>query len=597
MANRFSRAAFLPAASAAAAAALAAGFVHPLPAAAAEDYASWANVTDLTMNTSATGAGVAITVTGFPMLVRLTAANFDFSQARADGRDIRFAKRDGKPLPYEIERWDAARKAAEVWVKVDSIKGNDASQAIRMYWGNAGAPDSSNPSAVFGAGNGYVAAWHLTGAGTAARPNAVSGGNPAAAVNYDGDENAAGVIAGADSLDGAAAGDYLDVGDGYADFTGGLTYTVWAFPTAVKQWAHVLDLGNGEGIDNIILNRNDTTTALGFHDWAGTASSQVTTANGQWTLNQWQMFGVTVSGRNVKLYRNGTQILSDSLPFPIANVARTMCFLGRSNWSRDQYYQGKLDEPELSNRTHSADWMKLLYLNQKPGQALPVVVRSTACAWKFGATGDTSVPEGGSFVLHAQVDCASSFAWSVVSGPAARILDPEQKDLPISVPRVQGDTDLVFRLTAVYSDSTRVRDVRLRVREAIPDPAFTLPALAGWSGKEPLAYRPLIANLAAIRATRDSVLHWSWSFTGPAVDTGWLADGVLLKNADEGELGIKLCLDNGGPTICKNGELTVSATSGVLAPPASVPARKRPGRDALGRAPGMRAASPAFLRP
>ena len=109
-----------------------------------------------------------------------------------------------------------------MWVKVDSIKGNDASQAIRMYWGNAGAPDSSNPSAVFGAGNGYVAAWHLTGAGTAARPNAVSGGNPAAAVNYDGDENAAGVIAGADSLDGAAAGDYLDVGDGYADFTGGL---------------------------------------------------------------------------------------------------------------------------------------------------------------------------------------------------------------------------------------------------------------------------------------------------------------------------------------------------------------------------------------
>jgi biopolymer transport protein ExbB len=213
----------------------------------AADYSAWVHSADVVLNTTSAGAGIASKVTGFPLLVRLTPDNFDFAQARQDGADIRFAKSDGSPLPYEIERWDAKIRAAEVWVKVDTILGNDAAQAIRMYWGNDAAADSSKGTAVFGAANGYLAAWHLGGNGTGARPNA-AGGNPAQPGNYDGDEAGAGVIAGADSLDGGAAGDYLDLGDGYAELANGMTFTVWAFPTAVKTWSHLLDLSWGVGI-------------------------------------------------------------------------------------------------------------------------------------------------------------------------------------------------------------------------------------------------------------------------------------------------------------------------------------------------------------
>lgn len=545
------------------------------------------------MNTAASGANIPGLLTGFPMLVRLTASNFAFAQAHAAGRDIRFSKPDGTPLDYEIERWDAAKQVAEVWVKVDSVKGNNASQAIRMHWGNPAAADSSDAAAVH-ANNNYVAVWHLGGAGTAARPNAVAGGLPAATANYDGDENSAGVIGGADSLDGAAAGDYLDVGDGYANWTSGLTYSVWVYPTAVKQWSHVLDLGSGEGIDNIILNRVDTTNNMGWHNWTGTTSTAVT-AIGQWALNQWQLMGVTVSGKYVKLYKNGALVLNDSMGGAITNVNRTMCFLGRSNWARDQYYQGKLDQAELSRVAHSDNWMRLAYQNQKPGQSIPIVTKADNCARKFSAPADTSIPEGGRLILNATIDCASSFAWSVVSGPAAKILDPEVKSLEVAVPRVPGDTDLVFRLTATYSDSTRFRDVRVRVKEAIPDPEFTMPANASWNGKDPLNYKPVISNLAAIRASRDSVLHWGWTFTGSVPETTWLDDGVRLKSAEEGELAIKLCLDNGGTRVCQEAKLTVSTATGIAgATPA--PAIQRPrGRDALGRtAPGP-APLPLFL--
>lgn len=556
------------------------------PASAAEDLSAWSGVTDLALNTSPAGAGVASTVTGFPLLVRLTASNFDFTQARPDGRDIRFAKPDGTPLAYEIERWDPNLHAAEVWVKVDTIRGGNAAQSIRMYWGNASAPDNANAAAVFGAANGYQAAWHLGGSGNVARPNA-TGGNPATPFRYDGDEAVAGVIAGADSLDGNADGDYLDVGSGYNGLTAGLTFTVWAYPTAIRQWSHLLDLGNGESADNIVLGRWDTTSGLAFHNYAGANHSAVN-APGRLVLNQWQMVGVTVTGKSVKLYKDGLPVMADTIADAITAVVRNLCFLGRSNSARGQYYQGKLDEPEISTAARSADWMKLLYQNQKPGQAIPIVKKAAACVMHYSVSPDTAAPEGGLISLRAQADCASSFAWSLVSGPAVRILDPEQTEMRIALPRVAGDTGLVFRFTAVYSDSTRVRDVHITIREAIPDPVFALPADSVWDGMSPLAYRPAITNMAALKASPAPELHWLWTFTGPGLDTSVLADGILLQHAESGNLAIRLCLDNGGQAVCHSHALRVSVpgTTGLVAPDAMAAAAPPAGRDALGRAAG-----------
>lgn len=531
---------------------------------AAEDYSAWPYKTDVVLNTSATGANVASTVNNFPVLVRLTSSNFPFSQALGKGLDIRFSKADGSPLAYEIERWDSTRALAEIWVKVDVIAGNTAGQIVKMLWGNPSAPDSSNAGAVFRAADNFVAAWHLNGSGTASRPNAVSGGNAAVPVAYDGDENRTGMIAGADSLDGAAAGDYLDVGDGYSEFTAGFTYSVWVYPTAMKRYSHVLDLGNGIGSDNIIVNRVDTSNDLGFHNWNGTTAYAKQVAN-QWALNQWQYITVTMTGRNVRMYKNGAQILADTMPGAITGVARTTNFLGKSNWTLDEYFQGKIDEPELSKTARSADWIKLAYQNQRSAQTLATVLKPTLCAAKIALPADTTIAEGETLTLEATVECATDFSWSVVSGPAPRILDPETKSLVVRIPRVQADTAMVYRLTANYADSARVRDVRVTIREAIPDPAFTMPAPGTWSGKDSLAYRPVISNLAAIKASRDSVLHWAWSFTGPAVETGSLPDGVMLMGAEsDGKLQIRLCLDNGSLPVCKSADLNVSAATATL---------------------------------
>ncbi len=90
-------------------------------------------------NTTASGAGVTGNVIAFPVLVRLTSANFDFSQTEKNGEDIRFAKSDDSPIPFEIEQWDSSNARAEIWVRVDTIYGNDSTHYMAMTWGNPAA--------------------------------------------------------------------------------------------------------------------------------------------------------------------------------------------------------------------------------------------------------------------------------------------------------------------------------------------------------------------------------------------------------------------------------------------------------------------------
>ncbi|MGB7569743.1 MAG: DUF2341 domain-containing protein, partial [Chitinivibrionales bacterium] len=124
-------------------------------------FPSWSHSKRLFLNTTASGAATMRPVPNFPILVRLTQSNFDFTQFQDNGADLRFAKPDGTPQSYEIERFDPAAQKAEVWVKVDTVYGNDSAHYITMYWGNPQAAAISNSAAVFDTAAGFSAVWHL----------------------------------------------------------------------------------------------------------------------------------------------------------------------------------------------------------------------------------------------------------------------------------------------------------------------------------------------------------------------------------------------------------------------------------------------------
>jgi Concanavalin A-like lectin/glucanases superfamily/Domain of unknown function (DUF2341) len=532
----------------------------------AENYANWSYSADLTLDTSPSGANVTSTVTQFPILLRLTHSNFLFNEAKKSGQDFRVANAVGKHLSYQIERWDSTLGLAEIWIKTDSVLGNTAGQKLTIFWGNNTASDSSNGNKVFS--QDYTQVWHLGESGTIPRANALTTGLPAIPSNFDGDESTVGIIGQGYQFDGDSLGDYLNLGNGYTEYSNGFTFSVWMYPTAVKQYSQILSLGNGPFTNNIIVNREDTTNDLFFNNYNGLAKSQIKMGNA-FVLNEWKYITVTLVGNQAKIYRDGVLDSSKVFVYPIDTVYRTQNYLGKSNWVADKYFQGKLDEPSLSKVARSDAWIKLCYQNQRSNQTLVSLKLPNRCLPKFLGPKDTTVNEGTQVTLTGIADCAMSISWSVVSGPAPRILDPEVKNLSISIPRVAGDTTLVYRFMAIYADSTPKKDFQVKIKEFIPEPAFTLPSGIIWSGKDTLSFRPSITNLKVIQSGRDSVINWAWTLSGASApdgkiaDTTWRSDRLLFTSAPMGSFQVGLCLDNGGPAVCKSSVVQVSGSTSV----------------------------------
>lgn len=561
----------------------------------AQDWSAWAHQRDLYFDTSPSGVQTSADVAGFPVLVRLTPDVLPFAQARDSGQDLRFSGEDGKPLPYEIERWDRAAGKAEVWVRAPRIPANSKGRLFRMHWGNPAAPDADSANAVFAAADGFVNVWHLRGRYPTPRPNAVAGGSNSIPIQYDNDEEAEGVIAWADSLDGAGAGsgdgDHLQVWEQAVDYSAGFTFSVWAYPTAAAPGARFLDFGNGAGLHNFYLGRLDAGNDLvfGVHNGA----SRTLSAPGAIALRQWQHFAVTVKGDKAHLYRNGALLDSLAMGVTLANVQRAYCYLGRSNWPEHKPFQGKLDEPVIARAARSAEWIRLAYSNQKPGGGLlSFTPPAASCASRFAMPAGLEAAEGSRATLAARADCASRIAWSHVSGPAPGIPDPAAAEVSFTVPRITGDTLMVLKFTAEYGDSARSGTVAVRLREAIPDPAFIVPDEVRWNGRDSLQLKPAITNLAALKAAGRPELAWAWSTRGVPVDTAWREGGILLKRAAQsGVLVVGLCLDNGGERLCRESLVVVDAagngTAAVRRPAATRPERWRRmaggWRDLLGR--------------
>jgi hypothetical protein len=567
--------------------------VHGAPAVAAArapgDYSAWTHGADLFLDTSPKGADVAGGVGAFPLLVRLDGSTFDFSEARRDGRDIRFSDAAGLPLPYQVDQWDSAAGRAALWVRLDTVEGNRADQKLRMHWGNPAAADSSRPDAVFDSADGFVAVWHLGGPG-GERTNAVAGGKPASPMGYDGNENAKGHIGLCDSLDGEdGSGDHLALGDGYEALSGGFHFSVWAYPTAAVHRGKLLDLGNGAGLDNISIGRDGNTGGIVLDVFDASRRSAEIKSPGGFAEGEWQLIDVTVDGARARIYRNGALLREDTLTGRIPARRRAYNYLGRSNAGGDAYFRGRLDEARISRTARSADWIRLAHANQKSSQSLVSFTEPRVCVSRFEAPPDTALEEGRVLQLAAAADCASSWTWTAVSGPVPRLPDPDTKTLRLPLPRISGDTVLILRFSASYGDSLKEEEVRIEVLEAIPDPAFSLPGDRDWDGTDSLLVKPSITNLAAVKASRDSLIRWAWTLEGVEADTAWREGGLLIRSAGStGTLKAGLCLDNGGRPQCRMMAIEVTGKTTPIRPHAAirpVAARVPPSarRDAAGR--------------
>jgi len=349
---------------------------------------SWRYARSIFLNTTSSGAGVADSVTGFPVLVRLTHGNFDFTQAQTGGGDIRFTKSDNSPLPYEIERFDPASQMAEIWVKVDTVKGNDSTQFIIIYWGASTpstgsgtfAASASNGAAVFDTAEGFQAVLHM---------DRSAGGKTADATanHYDG------VLSG-----GATAGSAAGPIGSACNFTGssgniqltGTAKSKLSFPQygayTIAAWVSVDSLFTGDqhlvgkgGLQYSLRAKGSMSSPpamFSFEEYVMTPVKGLDRRLSPITLSAWKHVVAVRNGTSAYLYIDG--LCTDS----------TGIFYGDSNPgnARDSgsdvtigsliggglHFNGSIDEVRIMSVPLSADFVKLCYMNQRSDDKLTV---------------------------------------------------------------------------------------------------------------------------------------------------------------------------------------------------------------------------------
>ncbi|WP_410508545.1 DUF2341 domain-containing protein [Methanosarcina hadiensis] len=87
------------------------------------------------------------TLTDYQVPIYLNSFNFNFSQAKEDGSDLRFSSR-GRTLSYWIETWDPETEEAIIWVKIPSLPANKDTTLLLKY-GNPADEAISNGGKTF----------------------------------------------------------------------------------------------------------------------------------------------------------------------------------------------------------------------------------------------------------------------------------------------------------------------------------------------------------------------------------------------------------------------------------------------------------------
>jgi hypothetical protein len=206
------------------------------------------------------------------------------------------------------------------------------------------------------------------------------------------------------ALDFDGVNDYVRLPSGFADFTGGFSAELWAYPTSAGYYQRFFELGNGPASDNIILNRESTSNTLAFYILRGGSQVGVVRVNEAIELNKWQYFAVTMNAAgNIVIYKNGNVIGVGQSTLPL-NVVRTGNYLGKSNGT-DALYAGGLDEVAFYNTALSADTIRAHYERRAYGDvalslvndvsgAETVITSSTLNTGRFTYTIPMALAEG-----------------------------------------------------------------------------------------------------------------------------------------------------------------------------------------------------------
>ncbi len=320
------------------------------------DITSFKYSREIQLNTSTNGAGITETITDFAVLIRLTRENFSFDQAQPDGSDLLFTKKDQTLLRFEIERWDTQLQQAELWVNVDTIHGNNATQSIIMHWGGPSIPVSSRNTPVFDTSAGYTATWHLNSNSLVA---SVNGYNSISCSAID----TIGIIGGCKKFDG---NDSIVI-PSLLDTQKTVTLSAWARLDSSNAGSDVISIG-----DAILLRMDFLKDSLGtigsihINDgiyYSNIMSKQFLAGSG------WHLITFVFDNE----LKERTLLVDGSIVYKTTGATTSINYTGvgkntiigkHGNGKTEFGFIGCIDEVRVFRKALTPDYVKLCYISQ-----------------------------------------------------------------------------------------------------------------------------------------------------------------------------------------------------------------------------------------
>ena len=523
------------------------GLISGVVAAQENPYQGWQHSGVMTILTTPEGANLpaAVSLNDFPLLVRLNQDGFDFKQAEASGADIRFTNSAGQKLAYQLEAWDAKKGSATIWVRIPNIKGNER-QPIKMFWGKPDATSESNGSAVFNESNGYVSVWHMQDV----NPDEVG----TIKIEDKGTTSTTGMVGQARHFPGGKGITGGEKITGLPSASNPHSTEVWF--RAEQPNSVVVAWGNEKGQGKVVMQyASPPHVRLDCYFSNGNVDGNIKIPGGEWV----QVVHSYESG-NACLYVNGVLDVVNTAkgsPLNIQNPARL--YLG--GWYNNYNFIGDMDEVRISKVSRPAEWVKLQYENQKTQQT--VVGHVIQPGKEFSVSSATAtVQEGKSVTLTAQVGGAQKLYWLAIKNGQETVLATDRFSFTYDAGRVTGDQTVQLQCKAVYDNGVKTKDVTITIKEAIPEPVFTLVAPPTWNGRSEIDIVPQITNAAALRSAGVDALVVTWQVGDIAIGKEVLPGKLLLKRAqNSGQIRVTATVSNGGQPSMQSVTMQVTEPS------------------------------------
>ena len=329
-------------------------------------FTEWSCAAKLVINTTVQGTYLSKELYNFPVCVKLSDTNFDFSKARTNGEDIRFSSPDDRSLPYENEYYDSTTHSATFWVLLDTIKPDDSTQYFMLYWGNPAAKNGSKPSAVFDTARYFQGVWHLGQSGGNTQKDATAHHYDGTPVALNGSSDVMAVISRGIEFNGSSQCiKFLNTSNSALDVQSDSFYTVSVWVYAKKlQKDNVTILSKGQGQYGLMINEQNYWTFYSSYLGSGVD----TTTTNPVSINEWVYLTGVRSGLTQYLYINGTLVDSSITTTGINASLSDKSYdftIGRQSDDESEWFAGIIDEVRVESTARSEEWVKFCFENQK----------------------------------------------------------------------------------------------------------------------------------------------------------------------------------------------------------------------------------------